>query len=145
MHKKRLTRTADLMDVTVPKTFGLDTWCTCKTVGCAVGCSAMDPWFRRRGLTLKKYNGWIYDDKVDHETCTGKTVHGTLYVPMYKGDEGDAAVQAFFDLSYEEMEYLFYASEYPKENATFPKEVAKRIRKFIADTEAWDNRPWASE
>ena len=54
-------------------------------------------------------------------------------------------VQNFFDLSYEEMEYLFYASEYPKENATFPKEVAKRIRKFIADTEKWENRPWAPE
>jgi hypothetical protein len=82
----------------------------CGTAACACGWAAIDPWFRKRGFRLYT-NGY-------------SVVH-----PRFDGFGADEAVSKFFDLPPYGFRGLFV------EDGT-PKQVAKRIRKFVAQYES---------
>jgi hypothetical protein len=84
----------------------------CGTVACAMGFAGFHPWFRKRGLKTD----------VEFEQVS------------YKGHSDFGAATAFFSIHANDAEYLFADWQYPdeKRNPT-PKQVAKRIRKFVAD------------
>ena len=75
----------------VPR-FILESWVVvnCKTQACAFGEAALHPWFRRRGLTLKK--GASADSQ---------------YYPTYEGEEGDWAAMRFFGINRHDVKRLF--------------------------------------
>ena len=120
---ERLLRVADLLE-NLPKgklKFDMSEWYRCGTVACAVGHAAMDPWFRRRGLTLTPETLW----------AGGPCTDGSME-PMFRGLTNSDAVEEFFGITEEHVERLFVDTAYP-EHRRGPKTVAKRIRKFVKD------------
>ena len=134
MNKERLLKLADLLHdhsrgykMSIPgdgtPDFDLSTWINdkadCGTAACAVGCAMLSPEFQALGLK------------------TGKmpSLGGRMQpVPKYKGALNWAAVEKFFGVSNKDAEHLFSDYEYPDEDFTpTPKQVAKRIRKFVAE------------
>ena len=135
MNRERLQRLAELLDNVNPRLFDMDHWARhvgrdgtdfhdsdkieCRTAACAVGWAASDPWFREQGLTLKK--GF---HSHDHD--------GYYWSPAFADFLNAGAVEAFFDLEYDEANHLFIGSEYNKNEVVTPAIVAARIREFIS-------------
>lgn len=127
-HTERLLRLADLLDGVRPRLFNLGYWYDgpgkyhgkmhdakkpeCRTVACAAGWAACDPWFKKRGLSLSKDNS-----------------------PRYRGKVGFRAVRSFFGINEDDAGRLFMASASPAYTKTRPRTVAMRIRRFVADQE----------
>lgn len=118
MKKNRLLKIANLIENINPAVFDMDSWSSkkneCGTTFCACGYAAYVGLFK--GLTL----GYGGDGDAD-----------LIYVEP--GDEyGDIerrdwdAVEVLFDLTYSEVEYLFYGKF-----GDTPHAVAERIRKFV--------------
>lgn len=80
----------------------------CGTAACAMGYAGLHPWFNRRGLVYDGFNGIKY-----------RGVPGT---------SSFRAAAAFFEISRYDADELF-TSSYAAET---PKQVAKRIREFVA-------------
>ena len=132
-HKERLLRLADLLDGVRPRMFNLGTWYTasekrfgqyhdsdnpdCRTVACAIGWAASDPWFRRRGLRL----------------VLGQCGYTE---PVFKTKRGWTACEHLFGLDPLNAVFLFMAECYSAEGRTQPRTVAKRIREFVAEKAA---------
>lgn len=122
MNAERLLKLAELLETKVSrKSFNFDVFYMtdekkeCGYVACAIGHAMIDPWFTRRGFKKGKRSRTVFNK--DHAT------------PHYKGKYGWDAVENFFDLSFEEAIFLF-TNYYSQERVT-PKQVAKRIRKFV--------------
>ena len=130
MHKTRLKRLADLLERKGPyrgkkpipdDKFDMKTWKSsnymgCGTTACAIGWAAQDKWFKEKGLKLEK---------------TG--FHEWWPVTITKqGEEIDGldAVMDFFDLSYEEADFLFVPPLGSIDSIT-AVEKAQVIRRFI--------------
>lgn len=94
------------------KKFDLDQWMTCGTVGCGIGWSASDPWFKRRGFVLM--NGvpaLLYNPKGFEVRCTGSR-----------------AIEYFFGLTDDESTYLFFSDSYKRGNK---QDFLSRLEAFI--------------
>lgn len=89
-------------------TFNMDEW-GCGTTACAAGVAMVHPWFRKRGLTY-----------------SGSGVRN----PLFKGAGGTTALEGFFDISEEQVEFLFMPDSYPKSH-TEAAYVANRIRQLV--------------
>jgi hypothetical protein len=102
--KRKVTRLMEvcrvLRELPRSKKFDLDVWSVCGTAGCAVGWAASDPWFRRRGLTLRKVSEWhgtgicfraSYSDKQQYEPILSSGVNS--------GVDSWTAVSVFFDIT----------------------------------------------
>lgn len=110
MHKERLTTLAKHLRTVAPENFGLEAW-RCGTVACAVGHACSIPEFRTAGLRLEVYDG-------------------TALMPGYGVWSSWRAVQAFFDLSRDQADHLFYEDQYDPACAT-ANHVADRIEEFV--------------
>lgn len=124
MNKERLLKLADLLHdhsrgrvVRIPgdgtPEFSLNEWIghrDCGTAACAVGCAMLSPEFQKMGL---------------------KTFDG---MPKYRSAINWDAVERFFRLNGAEATHLFSSESYLGQGGDpFPKQVAKRIRKFVAE------------
>ena len=94
--------------------FNMDTWFDwdyegCGTTACALGHACSIPSFRKAGLRMRS-------DPVDEN----------YYYPDFNGMEGLEAASEFFDIDFEGACSLFYSR-----GPETPKQVAKRIRKFV--------------
>lgn len=93
--------------------FSLGHW-YCGTSACAIGHAAVDPWFRRRGISLE---------------FTGLEPY-----PVYRhlGKEYDdiEAPEEFFGITYDQADWLFMPSRYPNQHAR-ARTVGKRIDNMI--------------
>ena len=110
---KRLLRLADHLDTVKKKTFDMCVWrydTECGAVACAVGHACTIPEFKRAGLSIRqnRYGEWY---------------------PSYRGKKVVMSVCAFFGLTENEEMYLFANAE--DDYDTTPKQVAKRIRRFV--------------
>lgn len=114
----------------------------CGTACCAFGYAALDPTFQAQGLKLKVWDGGdgerIVIESVDH--LNKLKPDSTL--PAFENLCGLDAAMRFFDLSYEQVCWLFTPEEYlsyeewmededtPRPVA--PAEVIERIRHLLA-------------
>jgi hypothetical protein len=138
VHTERLLKLADLLeqDADNPKgvKFDLGLWAThgsrgkfpdklekldCKTTACAVGLACLSGVFAADGLT------WTPDK------------HDNAIEPIFAGEDGFPAVEAFFGLSWKQSSYLFTDDAYqrdclPTQGAEAERLVAKRIREMVA-------------
>lgn len=119
MNSERLGKLTDFL-LTVPeKQFNLSNWASsgdlseknCNTVGCAGGWATV--LFKKDGLEL-----------VDNDFTR------IPYI-KYKNYYGWAAIEYFFDIEYDDAEYLFCANSYNDRNKTTSKTVSERIKEFI--------------
>lgn len=100
------------------KRFDLGRWYKCGSTACACGWAASDPWFRRRGLHLRKY---LEEDFLgEHNT------HG----PVFQEYTEFTAIDQFFGLSSDETEFLFNEEAYKRGSR---RDVIRRIEKFVRD------------
>ena len=119
MNKKRLLKLADFLETVPRRKFNLRMWIQslpskpeaktaghCGFAGCAIGWAAHAKLFR--GLHLNRAD----------------------WTPVYHGAEDWDAPMVLFDLEAEQTKFLFSVWHYDNERTT-PKQVAKRIRKFV--------------
>lgn len=120
MNKERLLRLADFLETTVSEEqFSLHTWMSgnvgeCGTVACACGWATQIPEFAEAGL------------KIEPRQFANTIVYG--------GHAGFSAAMLFFDLDYNESEYLFDSVRYPRVSMNKPVGihcVISRIRIFV--------------
>jgi hypothetical protein len=131
----RLLKLADFLETVPRKHFNYNRWVgdgwdgestdlvSCGTTACALGWAATMPAFRRLGLRLYR------DPEGMDGVClkaAGDPYNGS---PIYAAD----AAEEIFAVQGNEFDYLFTPSE-GEEDAT-PKQVAKKIRRFVADRE----------
>lgn len=108
------------------KRFDLARWYKCGSVACAVGWSASDPWFTRRGFKLAKSG----------EPAAGfLTAHYDTHHPIFKGDDGFHAVAIFFGIDEGDTNLLFdkYSYRFGRRSR---RDVIRRIEKFVRDNPA---------
>lgn len=105
---KRLLKLADRLYTVPNRKFDLGCW-ECDTTACAVGYACMMPSFKKAGLKL-----------------VGS-------VPTYKGLDGFQAAAEFFGLTYADTSALFSPISNPLGYRATPKQVAKQIRRLVAD------------
>jgi hypothetical protein len=121
IHRKRLFTLAKFLETKVPrKRFNMDSWCTqhewgttgrpfdkndCHMSACAGGWATTIPYFRAAGLRSNE-----------------------IGEPVFHGGVGFNAMTAFFDLPYRDAVALFT----PNKDHETPKQVAKRIRTYLA-------------
>lgn len=91
----------------------------CQTAGCAVGWACTIPEFNKLGFYLT----------VDYLNSTQSSLSyidkdGELHT-------GCLAAEEFFDIGVAQFDYLFCTNSYKSTEASSPKAVAKRIRKFV--------------
>lgn len=127
MIAQRLLKLADFLETVPRKAFYIGRWVKseksrregrhpgeCGFSGCAVGWAAHGRLFR--GLRLER------------------SPIGGLY-PTYEGSSATGAINRLFQIDETDSLYLFFDQSYieQKYNPT-PKQVAKRIRKFVKNT-----------
>jgi hypothetical protein len=125
MKSERLLKLANFLENDVPPPrFKMDEWSdtrdfapeVCGTAACAIGWATTIPAFRIEGFTGKQSD------------------QANIVYPSYRSYESWEAVEKFFGLGKRKAEYLFDDENYP--GAPTPKQVAKRIRKFVKDAGA---------
>ena len=90
----------------------------CKTVACACGSAALDPWFRKKGFRLEQDNA-----------CGDKAEYNITY----KNLAGFDAAEKFFKINYDRVVWLFDPGSYVEYDDVSLKTVIKRIETFIKD------------
>ena len=116
IHRERLLQVCRVLrELPKGKRFSLYGWYECGTIGCAIGWAAADPWFKRRGLKLRRSIELGYE-KNWYPVCS----------ELVKGE----AVSKFFNLTISERHNLFYPGGYTRDNR---RDVIRRIEKFVAD------------
>ena len=132
MQKAKLLKLADFLDKLPRKKFNMDSFVIkhgntpdkislkCQAVACAFGwCTVVFP---KSGLKLKK----IYPINEYHDITYE-------YDIKYKNHTNFHAAAKFFNIDLTESEILFMPDDNPKLNT--PKQVAKRIRRFVKNKE----------
>jgi len=117
---KRLMKLADFLETVPRKKFDIGMWVTSRATEpegdkpgeCGFGACAM---------------GWA----VHAELFEGLSF-ALCDWPKYEGRIGLDAAQTLFDIHMDTAKHFFIADEYPGRRAT-PKQVAKRIRAFVAN------------
>lgn len=113
MNIDRLQHLHDILgNIPTSVTFDLQNWYrvnTCGTTACAGGYAAMDPTFNKQGLSLHPH----YDS------------------PRYGGHDGFWALEDFFGLNEEEVNYLFDHGTYSSTDWNSPAAVQARIMELI--------------
>ena len=99
---------------------------TCRTAGCAFGWATTIPSFRRAGLSFK-----VYKEQADVVYTNKKTGESFL--------DFNAAME-FFDISYLMSCHFFDPAKYEEKDLAKPKLVAKRIRKYLDDNKAYEQK-----
>lgn len=142
--KRRLLKLAGFLETaSIPKKrFDMNSWAEnrdgetadpklidCGTAACACGWATTIPAFRRAGFHLVDDPATPSQPDIVFRDSGG-----------FRWRNGDA-VEAFFDLGGDEVERLFMPESYS--SPPTPKQVAKRIRAFVAkqDAEAKSTRP----
>lgn len=133
-HRNRLLKLASILDTVPRKKFNLEYWISnqsdeqpttgtvneCGTAGCAIGWAMSDRGFRKAGLkpTIDDIGFFVRKHFIT--------------IPYYKGAKNFEAVALFFGIEENQAEHLFLDWYYPEQgNKTTPKQVAKKIRKFV--------------
>ena len=88
----------------------------CGTTACALGWASTDPWFKRRGLRAQTASVFL-DDWPEFFGCPSREVG------QFTDNDGDPVL---------DNDYLFADWCYPAVWRTTPRQVARRIRKFVA-------------
>lgn len=141
MNKKRLLKLADFLETVPRRAFNIDSWQSgtpdkpegdrpgeCGFAGCAVGWAVHQKMFR--GLHFGDTNKRVPESSV----FPGDAQNSYDIYFSEKGaaqKEGYDAAAHVFGLDGYDTRFLFSPNEY-SDNPT-PKQVAKRIRKFVAD------------
>ena len=89
---------------------------SCGTTACAVGWAGSIPAFKKEGFCI-----YVNEERM-------------VAIPRFQEYKNWYAVKAFFDISYWESHKLFSISYYDQKDPT-PKQVAKVIRKFVAQAQ----------
>ena len=117
MNYERLQLVLDIIKPIPKEKFSMETWWnTHLSCGCAIGHSARDPRMIAEGLSLKNTRPRI-----------GITFQGDM--------TSFQALAIFFDISLEDTEYLFSATDYDEERHLYsitPDHVIERIKELIA-------------
>lgn len=109
---ERLRILADFLDTVPPERFNIEYWHSyCGTTACAIGHAYSIAEFRVAGFSC---------------------VRGSLLGPGFKGRFGGGAIMAFFGLTSEQAERLFYPVHYERSERRNPSAVAARIRAHLA-------------
>lgn len=119
VHANRLLKLADHLSELPRKLFDFGTYAekrSCGTVGCAMGHACMMPAFKRLGAGLKE----MPNDDVLWPTIGG------VASPVTVGKE-------LFGVGIDDYESLFMPHESGLGADATPKQVAKHIRKFVAE------------
>src|SRR5579859_756616 len=87
----------------------------CGTVACIIGHATTIPEFQELGFRLKKFL-----DSSGNYTAE-------IY---FNGYHGRYAIVKFLDMPYDDVEYLFYMSEYPNKMNASREEVISRIDSY---------------
>lgn len=120
MNRERLMKLADHLDTVPEAQFDMTNWkSTCGTAACAAGHAAMMPEFNEEGFVLRSES----------------SIFGTYYYyyPAYQGYKAFEACENFFNLHWKAADYIFSQLKYGYD--VTPKEVAQRIREFVAKQE----------
>lgn len=120
MFGKRLEILADRLESiaacpVVEREFNLCDWYAayeCGTTACAMGEACLIPEFQTLGLHLRE------------------NISSASSYPVFENSAGRRAAAEFFDIPLSDTEYLFFASEYARQND--PLVVANRLRAFVA-------------
>lgn len=138
MNVERLNKLVELLESLEPESFDLRSWVLkynhvlidespqlvedhienpCGTVACAIGWACLNPDFNALGLKL--------------DNSPAELGEPTYYCPTDEWQySGFRAVAKFFDIGYENAEYLFLQQEYGEKVAT-KDEVIARIKEYI--------------
>ena len=117
MKKAKLLQIADMLDKFKPTKklrFNIKRYIAkdeCGTICCAFGLAHI------RGILPK--------------TVVFKELWDGKFIPYYNGSDRDWALKEYFKIPMKDIDYLFMPASYG-DKAT-PKQVAKRIRKFVKD------------
>lgn len=127
MNKKRLLKLAAFLETVPARKFYLHVWVksmpkqaegetegSCGFAGCAMGWA----------VHAKLFRGLSFGESVEGDDDVNSP-------PMYNGEAGLSASSSLFGIANSESFYLFIDESYPNHKAT-PKQVAKRIRAFVA-------------
>lgn len=146
MHAKRLLKLADKLETVPPNEFDLGFWFMpdnrnkkdCGATACAFGWACSIPSFKRAGLTrdVKAHegNGVVFSptSQAELRDCRLEVnATGCQYMSASDKCKDFCAASLFFGISSKDVDYLFTDDEYDRGNKTTPKQVAKRIRKFV--------------
>lgn len=128
-------------------TFSPDrTFNMCGTSACALGHAAFDPQCIADGLVMNlgvqmaehsEYKHLPLRTNADWVTAVAacSDAHDYMFVPMFEGREGFDAGSAYYDIDYDESNYLFDPSSYPKSSwGTTPDDVIEHINKLLSGT-----------
>ena len=110
---QRLAVLADWLETIPPERIEMGAW-KCGTSACAVGWGCASPALAEEGLRFA-------------------TRWGSVESPSYDGRSDWDAVEAFFDLTFDEADFLFFDYDDPSKSA-----VVARIREFIRSKEQTD-------
>lgn len=129
INAKRLLKLADYLETVPRERFKMSDWSNdkvgCGFAGCAIGWCAYAEVVP--GFTMKLESDFGTDD------FTGRTYAKPAFLlPTYEGVGGYDAVMLAFDVSEKQARHLFGANAYRTVGGT-PKQVAKRIRKFVRE------------
>jgi hypothetical protein len=120
MHTERLLKLADFLETVPPDKFDMNGWGReddCGFAGCAIG-----------------WAGKLFDGKGLETFPLKDCREGNYNIGVRITDDKDIvswrAVEQFFDMEFEDADFLFSSGEYSW-NVT-PTEVAARIREFVA-------------
>lgn len=141
IRQRRLTKAAHVLrnlKKELPKeiTFDMGAWYNENDPGtdaCALRVLALHPWFRRRGLHIKRLAADFF------EPCS---------FPEYKGECGTSAGELFFGVTGLQAAELFYPGIYPIPfDKITPEHVAQRFdalaARYKADDEERRQRPYS--
>ena len=123
LQKKRLLKLADFLDKLKPKQLRMSAFVSnigdklgdCDTVACAAGWACTIPSFNKAGFQIDTF----YSDRPTYRDANGERLCGF------------EAIESFFGLS-ERAAVNIFGGEYLADKKTTPKQVAKRIRKLVA-------------
>lgn len=116
----------------------------CSSAACVLGSAALHPWFTRKGLYIVlrekedistvafKPHGISLNKKVLDKNVWGENRFSCQYGEVfYKGHKGILAGMAFFGITREEADWLFWPNTYGDGNIS-PARVIKRVEDVIA-------------
>lgn len=114
-----------LRDIAIRKLpFDLNFWWEkhdCGFAGCAIGYASVDPVFNDLG----------FKNQIIDLDCLWKGYTPTFQREYGATRTGQYAVQEFFQLTHDEVAFLFWDNSYPESQRKDPLAVADRLREFI--------------
>lgn len=113
MNVERLKHLITILSAVPPEHFDLGYW-DCGTTACAVGWACRDEQFNKQGLTVGAADTY-------------------REVPRFSGLARWDAVEAFFDLDYDQAQHLFSLGYYDVDPRPTPDDVIARIEAMLRE------------